>query len=741
MNAIQNRKIGLCLFLLALVAVFGFGCGGGGGGGEAAYVAPAEAVVPAEEPVEPPPPPPPDLIVGVGFKGPIEGGAVSVYASDGDASQGALIDTTTTDADGHYAPPIDLGSYSGDVLVEISGGQYEDEATGLMVDNGDGTDDVVLHAALTGVSDTISVMVTPFTEIAYRLATQTALNVDEANYLVGAMAGVSNIVRTEPALVTEVGVCDSALQSQIEYGLLMAMISQLIENDNGIDTLDAAIQAIVNDLSPLDNYPNLLEDVGALLSAALSDFIDDDVRNQSCIEDEAQTLIDDAIGEVDEITDEPIVIPDDASSYIKTKQLIGDFRDTVQIIYNYRPDVGPRGIMETPFKDFANELQTGIVPELTDTVGRIGWIIQSALMIDPEATPPYVFYSGDGLTLTITPTADGFTFVVVEDADPDPPLDTGSLAIVYDEIAGYQYPVSGTFSAEMATAADVMTVNLEFAVGLSGGVIPTEAVLTLWGSMTAPGLTVTLYDTSNVTMNIDLQQQTVELNRIFLSTSIETETTVMTGSLDISSFVLNVGGSALPTAFTFQGSFQPSVNPTGAIFYGTVTGSWSNAATFDPSLPIDATNFRQWAASFNGTIEEPGADPERPSITVLLTVSQSEFDVFTLGAGYWRTNPDGTVVFLSGDGQYWDDPGDLFDFKVLTFSLTNQDGLVVELVISWEAADPTQWLSGTIETAGGLQTARLFTTVDGEPWVEYIISGPVVIDDEPIFPMYVPPAP
>jgi hypothetical protein len=718
MRSIQNQKIGLCLFLLALVAVVGFGCGGGGGGGgdEPAYVAPAEVAGAVEEPVEPPPPPPPppDLIVGVGFKGPIEGGTVNVYASDADASQGALIDTTFTDADGHYDPPIDLGSYSGDVLIEITGGTYVDEATGVEVPNA-----FPLHAAVTGVSGTIAVMVTPFTEIAYRLATQTDLNVDEANYLVGTMAGVSNIVRTEPALVTKVGICDTALPSQLEYGLLMAMISQWVADADPPMTLDDAIQAIVDDLAD-----NQLDTIGGELTDALVAFMGGD-QNKSCISEVAQTLIDDAIFE---ITNAPVEIPPDASSYVKTKQLIGDFRDTVQTVYNYRPDVGPRGIMETPFKDFANELQTGIVPELTDTVGRAAWIIQSAMMLN-QTEPPTLEFVSEDLTLTFYPMEDGFEFDVVQDGLPPVTLDDGSLEIFYDEIVGVQYPASGTFSAEMTTATDVMTVNFDFVGELSGGLIPTEFVLTLSGSMTAPGLTVTLHDTSQVIIPVDSLDPMIP-DQIFISSSIQTDTVLMQGDLDISSFGYNAnidpGTGApvglVPAAFTFQGSFQPEP-PTGALFSGTVTGGCTNPTTFDL-----VTEFRHWYASFNGQIAEPG----RPTITMLLSVGQNAEhgpDILILGAGYWRTNLDGTVVWLSGSGLY-----DI-ENQVLTLSLTNQDGLIVEILFLCAEEQVDDRFSGTIETSGGLQTAILYT-IGGVPWVDYVVPGgpdPEVIDNEPIF--------
>lgn len=725
MNFVYDRKIGFCLFLVALVAVVGFGCGGDGGG-SSDVAAPTDVEVPSEGPGNPPPSP---MLGGVGFKGPIVGGMVQVYALDVDGNKGALLGTTATDAEGHYDPPIDLGSYSGDVLIEISGGTYEDEATGAVVDNGDGIDDVVLRAAVTGVSGAISVMVTPFTEIAYRLATQTDLNVDEANYLVGSMAGVSNIVRTEPVLVTEEDVCDSALPSQLEYGLLMAMISQLIENDNGIDTLEAAIQAIVDDLSPLDDYPNQLENVGDMLLTALSDFIADDVRNQSCIDDEAQTLIDDAIAA---ITATPVVIPADASNLAKTKQLVGDFRDTVQIIYNYR-DYGVRGIMQTPFDAFADELQNEIIPELSETVGRIGWIIGSAFMINQTDPPTLEFYSGDGFTLTFTPPEDGLTtFEVVEDATANV-IDTGSLTLVYGEYLGQPYPSNGSFDAIMGITTDMMmTVDLNFAGALQPPLIPSEFVLTLSGSMTAQGLTVTLDPTSQVIIPIDSLDPMIP-DSIFISGSIQTDTTLMEGNLDISlayNEIVNpedgLPVGLVPAAFTFQGSFQAleDGNPTGGVFHGTITGAWQNATSFEPFLPISEDNFRQWSATFNGQIEDTG----RPTITMLLSVTQSEYDTLTLGAGYQRTNLDGTVVSLTGDGIYSDDPLDDFDFKVLTLSLTNQDGLIVEIIFRCAAEFAQDKFEGAIETSGGSPMADLYTTELGIPMVEYV-DGYI----EPIF--------
>ena len=130
---------------------------------------------------------------GVASKGPIKSGSVKVYALEADGAKGALLGTGTTGADGSYS--VDIGSYTGDVVVEVSGGTYTDEATGAT-----DTPNTLLRAALSGVSGTVTIAVTPLTEIAVQYAEDpnTETSIDAANSLVSSMVGVVPGFRPAP---------------------------------------------------------------------------------------------------------------------------------------------------------------------------------------------------------------------------------------------------------------------------------------------------------------------------------------------------------------------------------------------------------------------------------------------------------------------------------------------------------------------------------------------------------------
>jgi len=136
------------------------------------------------------------VVSGVASKGLINGGTVTVYAlNDGGSIGSSILGTATTAADGTYS--IDIGTYNGNVLVEVTNGTYIDEATGIDTPN------ATLRAALTGATGNVTVAVTPMTELAVKKA-GTALTksaIEDANSIISAMAGV-DIIGTIPADAT-----------------------------------------------------------------------------------------------------------------------------------------------------------------------------------------------------------------------------------------------------------------------------------------------------------------------------------------------------------------------------------------------------------------------------------------------------------------------------------------------------------------------------------------------------------
>lgn len=127
----------LGVLAISATAVFLVACGGGGGGGTATTTT---------------------TISGSAVKGPVSGATVTVR----NAATGAVLGTTTTGAGGLYS--IDI-SFTGDVLIEVSGGTYTDEATGLATPLS-----TPLRVVLNANGGAVTGIATPLTTMAYTYA-------------------------------------------------------------------------------------------------------------------------------------------------------------------------------------------------------------------------------------------------------------------------------------------------------------------------------------------------------------------------------------------------------------------------------------------------------------------------------------------------------------------------------------------------------------------------------------------
>jgi len=203
----------------------------------------------------------PGSVGGVAALGLVNGGTVTAYKIVS-GEKGASLGTATTDEDGNYS--INIGSYSGAVLLEITGGTYIDEATGNEVEF-IGT----LRAAVSAASGDVSVAVTPLTELAVRKAEPgsdglTPEKIEAANEMISQILG-ADIIEIQP-----VDACDpdsaDADDDQVEYGLLLAAIAQMAK-DNSLDMLDQ-----LDDLDD-DLDDNIMDEFGEDLAQGLADFL------------------------------------------------------------------------------------------------------------------------------------------------------------------------------------------------------------------------------------------------------------------------------------------------------------------------------------------------------------------------------------------------------------------------------------------------------------------------------------
>ncbi len=205
-------------------------------------------------------------VSGVASKGPVKGGIVDVYKVE-DGTKGDSLGTATTDDDGNYS--INIGSYTGPVLIETTRGTYKDEATGNDIDL-----TMTLRAAIGNASGEVTVAVTPLTELAVRIAEPGGLTpdkIDDSNKLISQLLGGDGtqdlIIGTLPVDITDETACDGADDSQKEYGLLLAALSQMSKEDNS-KKIDEIIDDIEDDLDDIK-----LDSTGNDLSAALNIFL------------------------------------------------------------------------------------------------------------------------------------------------------------------------------------------------------------------------------------------------------------------------------------------------------------------------------------------------------------------------------------------------------------------------------------------------------------------------------------
>jgi len=210
--------------VIAMAVALLAGCGGGGSGGGGGSSTPATTV-----------------ITGMASKGPIKAGTVKVYAiRDGVEDQTAPIGQEQTDDSGNYS--IDVGSYKGPVVVEVTGGSYKDEVSGASVSL-KATFRTVLVNASTGKN---TVAVTPLTELAYKKAkgagtTLAGASIDAANAGIAAMFKLTDIVSTLPVAGGD--------DNQKKYAAACGSFSQLVNDSKGAgESLDNALQRVMTDL-------------------------------------------------------------------------------------------------------------------------------------------------------------------------------------------------------------------------------------------------------------------------------------------------------------------------------------------------------------------------------------------------------------------------------------------------------------------------------------------------------------
>jgi hypothetical protein len=198
----------------------------------------------------PPPPPPPvqGTISGNAVKGPVSGGTVTAYAIS-NGTMGSQIASATTDPSGNFSMPI--GTYTGPVMLQVSGGTYVDEAAGTSMSMMSG--DVMTAVMQTVVAGaTVSgVVLTPLTSMAQTMAAHMAggmtdANIGTATTNVGRYFMVSDVLHTMPMDPLVSGSGGSATEDAINYGMTLAAMSRFAMSI-GMTSSSAIVTAMMND--------------------------------------------------------------------------------------------------------------------------------------------------------------------------------------------------------------------------------------------------------------------------------------------------------------------------------------------------------------------------------------------------------------------------------------------------------------------------------------------------------------
>ncbi len=187
---------------------------------------------------------------GMVFNGPMSKATVKAFAINNGA-MGAQIASVASDGQGNYTLP--LGSYTGPVMLQVSGGVYTDESKGTTMTMG--ANDVitaVLPTVASGANVT-GIAVTPVTSMAQTRAAalsggMTDTNIAAANTAMGSYFTVSDILYVQPMNPLVAGSGTGANQDARNYGMTIAAMSQYA-NTAGMTVSTAFVTAMMSDAS------------------------------------------------------------------------------------------------------------------------------------------------------------------------------------------------------------------------------------------------------------------------------------------------------------------------------------------------------------------------------------------------------------------------------------------------------------------------------------------------------------
>jgi hypothetical protein len=190
-------------------------------------------------------------ISGTAVKGPVSNANVSALAIGSNGATGAQIGSVVTDGSGNFT--MQVGGYSGPLMLQMTGGTFPDEATGTRMQMG-ATD--MMTAAIpnmTAGATLNGIEITPLTSMAQRMAQNmsggmTQANIAQSNSAIGRYCDVSDILSVHPMDPTASGSGAAANQDQRNYGMMIAAMSEYASTI-GMPSTSGMVTAMMDDAS------------------------------------------------------------------------------------------------------------------------------------------------------------------------------------------------------------------------------------------------------------------------------------------------------------------------------------------------------------------------------------------------------------------------------------------------------------------------------------------------------------
>jgi hypothetical protein len=190
------------------------------------------------------------MIGGAAFNGTLNNAMVTAYAIT-DGVMGAQLGSAATNTLGDYLLPV--GTYSGPVMLQVSGGTYMDLATGTTMTMATGNVMTAVIPEMSSGAAMTDIAITPLTSMAQARAQSmtggmTAENATTVNSDVGNYFMVFDILHSQPMNPALPGSGAGATQDMRNYGISVAAMSQYALTI-GMTNSSAMISAMMNDAS------------------------------------------------------------------------------------------------------------------------------------------------------------------------------------------------------------------------------------------------------------------------------------------------------------------------------------------------------------------------------------------------------------------------------------------------------------------------------------------------------------